>query len=141
MKLSFCKVPGSCWHFITTPVLKKNEGAILCAISRGRAPPVSFLCWCFQIPVGVGPLRFSPISARAYTRSDVPREFYPRRSANSTHFPHLPDMRHLRGEGPEKNTHDTAVDLYTLLCLESSGFDTEATFHRGAEAETDNNRL
>lgn len=29
---------------------------------------------------------FSPISGRGYTRPDVPREFYPRRSATSTHF-------------------------------------------------------
>lgn len=95
----------------------------------------------FGKPARVGPPPFSLISGRAYTRPDVPREFYPRRSAKSTHFPHLPDMRHLRGERAKKPARRSAVDFYTFPCFGSSGFDSGTTLLHDAGAETDNNRL
>lgn len=71
-----------------------------------------FECWG-RTGFGGGKLRqsetsiFSLIFARANTRPDVPREFYPRRSAKSTHSPHLPDMRQSR-EGGEKTRENPA---------------------------------
>ncbi len=82
----------------------RHEGAVSNGTSRWRTRTGSLSsCWCFGKPVRVGPLCFSLICGRAYTRPDVPREFYPRRSATSTHFPHLPDMRHFAGERGQRN--------------------------------------
>lgn len=81
-------------------------------------------------PVGVRPPRFPPLSARAYTRPDVPREFYPRRSADSTHFPHLPDMRHLRGEGKKKSVQQTAARRSAVDFLHGFVFWTERVGRR-----------
>lgn len=91
----------------------------------------------------MGPLPFLYISGRAYTLTDVPREFYPRRSANSTHLPLLPNMQDARGENAENMAHQPAVYLHTFFVCFGSGIDliTGLTFVHDAEAETDNNRL
>lgn len=97
---------------------KKVEMKVVTATSWWRTLSASSsLLLVFGKPAGVGPLRVLLLSGRAYTLPDVPREFYPRRSATSTHFPHLPDMRHSRGERAEKTARRSAVYLYTFFCV------------------------
>lgn len=59
---------------------------------------------CFGKAIRVGPLRFLRSLVVLYTRPDVPREFYPRRSAGIHSFPPTPthEMRYLRGDRGEE---------------------------------------
>lgn len=87
--------------------------------SRGRAPAVgvSLLLWK---PSGVRSLYFLHISGRAYTLPDVPREFYPRCSADSTHFSPNWTPSSLRGEVRKENSTSPrcwSAHMFSSVCF------------------------